>query len=287
MKEETPEKIVKSYCQHIREEIAQGKDINQNGCNDPFWSDGCNMNLTRNHIIYYQSLIAEICAGNQLQLPVEYYLSVPPEVDNYYMANLKQKNRVNRIFFQRKLPERKRYIYDEQQMSLFSQLNLEFRKVLSMENAELTALQTVRDEYRKIKDKYQKKAAKEREKVNDVYVLVCGEKCYTDSEVNDWYASDYITCEQSDKYIEKLNKKKATAGQTDTLTKSERVCKILDNTIDNLTLEIRDIKIKEEQEQKKQERWEIAQAQGLSYKEFLELEEVSRQSEEYEKLMVI
>lgn len=51
MKEETPEKIVKSYCQHIREEIAQWKDINQNGCNDPFWSDGCNMNLTRNHII--------------------------------------------------------------------------------------------------------------------------------------------------------------------------------------------------------------------------------------------
>lgn len=70
------------------------------------------------------------------------------------------------------------------------------------------------------------------------------------SKINDWYASDYITSEQSDKYIEKLNKKKATAGQTDTLTKSERVCKILDNTIDNLTLEIRDIKIKEEKELK-------------------------------------
>lgn len=69
------------------------------------------------------------------------------------------------------------------------------------------------------------------------------------------------------------------------ITKSERVCRILDSTIDNLTLEIRDIKIKEEQEQKKQERWEIAQAQGCSYKEFLELEEVSRRSEEYEKLM--
>ncbi len=36
-----------------------------------------------------------------------------------------------------------------------------------MDNAELTALQTVRDEYRKIKDKYLKKAAKERAKVND------------------------------------------------------------------------------------------------------------------------
>ena len=154
-----------------------------------------------------------------------------------------------------------------------------------MENAELIALETVRDEYRKIIEKYKKKAVKEREKVNDVYVMVCGEKCYMESEINDWYANDYITCEQSDKYIEKLKKKKATAGQTDTLTKSERVCRILDNTIANLTLEIRDIKIKEEQERKKQERWEIAQAQGCSYKEFLEIEEVSRQSEEYEKMM--
>ena len=140
-----------------------------------------------------------------------------------------------------------------------------------MENAELTALQTVRDEYRKIKDKYQKKAAKEREKVNDVYVLVCGEKCYTDSEVNDWYASDYITCEQSDKYIEKLNKKKATAGQTDTLTKSERVCKILDNTIDNLTLEIRDIKIKEEQEQKNRNVGKLHKHRVFHTKNFLNL----------------
>ena len=90
-----------------------------------------------------------------------------------------------------------------------------------MENAELIALQTVRDEYKKIKEKYQKNAIKVREKVNDIYVMVCGEKCYTESEVNDWYANDYITCEQSDKYIEKLNKKKATAGQVTMLTKSK------------------------------------------------------------------
>ena len=131
--------------------------------------------------------------------------------------------------------------------------------------------------------KYQKKAAKEREKVNDVYVMVCGEKCYTEAEINDWYASDYITCEQSDNYIEKLNQKKARAGQTDMLTRSERVCRILDSAVNNLDLEIRDIKIREEQEQKKQERFKIAQAQGCSYQEFLELEEISRQSEEYEK----
>ena len=58
---------------------------------------------------------------------------------------------------------------------------------------------------------------------------------------------------------------------------------ILDNTINNLELEIQDIKVRLDQEQKKQERWEIAQAQGCTYSEFLELEEISRLSEEYEK----
>ena len=155
-----------------------------------------------------------------------------------------------------------------------------------MDNAELTAVQTVRDEYIKLRDKYQKKVIKEREKVNDVYVMVCGEKCYTESEINEWYACDYITCEQSNKFIEKLNKKKATAGEMkNSMTESEMICRIIDNSISNLNQEIHDIKVKQKREAEKEERWEIAQAQGCSYKEFLELEEVSRRSEEYEKLM--
>ena len=52
MKEDAPEQKVKQYCGEVRKEISHWKDINQNGCNDPFWPDGCNMNLTRNHIIY-------------------------------------------------------------------------------------------------------------------------------------------------------------------------------------------------------------------------------------------
>lgn len=148
-----------------------------------------------------------------------------------------------------------------------------------MENQELKLLETVRDEITKIKVRYQIKAAKEREKVNDVFVIVCGEKCYTETEINEWYASDYITCGQADKYIRQLEKKKSTAGQKGTLTKSEGVCKVLENITDNLTLEIRDVKIKQEQERKRQERWEIAQAQGCSYKEFQSLGDLGRISD--------
>ena len=118
MKEETPEKKVKSYSEQIRKEIGQWKDINQNGCNDPFWSDGCNMNLTRNHIIYEQEQIRKICEENQIPLPEEYYFSVPPEVDNQYMANRKQKDRVKRLKMHGKLTSGK-YEYDEQQISMF------------------------------------------------------------------------------------------------------------------------------------------------------------------------
>ena len=119
MKEESPEKTVKLYCEQIRKEISCWKDINQNGCSDPFWPDGCNMNLTRNHIIYYQRQLREICTENRLALPEEYYLAVPPEVDANYMANFKQKERVAQIFYGGYVPVRKKYYYDEQQMSLF------------------------------------------------------------------------------------------------------------------------------------------------------------------------
>lgn len=119
MKKEAPEKKVKSYSEQIRKEISHWKDINQNGCSDPFWSDGCNMNLTRNHILYDQRLIREICAENKLPLPEECYFSPPPEVDMDYMANLKQRDRVKRIFFGGHVPVRKKYLYDEMQICLF------------------------------------------------------------------------------------------------------------------------------------------------------------------------
>lgn len=52
MKKKTLEQELQELCKHVRQEIEIWEYINQNGCNDPFWADGTNMNLTRNHIIY-------------------------------------------------------------------------------------------------------------------------------------------------------------------------------------------------------------------------------------------
>ena len=94
MKKKTPEQELKELCKEIRSEIDHWDDINRNGCNDPFWSDGCNMNLTRNHIIYAKRQIAELCAEYSIPIPEEMYFPIPPEVSDYYMAHLRDKDRV-------------------------------------------------------------------------------------------------------------------------------------------------------------------------------------------------
>lgn len=54
------------------------------GGQDPSWSDGTNLNLIRNHIIYYKRLIEEKCP--QYLSSELYQQALPPEVDPNYMA---------------------------------------------------------------------------------------------------------------------------------------------------------------------------------------------------------
>ncbi len=118
MKKKTPEQELEELCKEIRREIDHWEDINQNGCNDPFWAAGLNMNLTQHHIIYAKSQIAKVCDEHSIPVPEEMYLPIPPEVSDYYMANLKQKRRVQMIGN----PERittKRNKYNREQLSLF------------------------------------------------------------------------------------------------------------------------------------------------------------------------
>lgn len=54
--------------------------IIKNGAGDPHWPDGTNLNLIRNHIIYYKRK----CAENNF-FPEAYYIELPPEVPSDYM----------------------------------------------------------------------------------------------------------------------------------------------------------------------------------------------------------
>ena len=111
---------LKSYREALLERVERWKYINENGCTDPQWADGSNMNLVRNHIIYYKKHINEICSKEGIPLPEEYYIPTPPLVDNNYMANYNDKKRVKRlkIDYQMKLTNKKAQ-YNDTQLTLF------------------------------------------------------------------------------------------------------------------------------------------------------------------------
>ncbi|MGN0958750.1 MAG: hypothetical protein ACI4OK_07480 [Selenomonas bovis] len=66
MKEKNLDKLVQKYLEseplcdkdaiaarreYARREMEHWQDMFEHGCSDPAWTDGCNLNLTRNHII--------------------------------------------------------------------------------------------------------------------------------------------------------------------------------------------------------------------------------------------
>lgn len=97
MKKSDIDREIEEARKGITGEIDRWKAIRSGGCNDPAWTDGVNMNLARNHVIYYKHKLREICEANGRAIPDEYYLSTPPEVSNNFMANLKQKKRVESL----------------------------------------------------------------------------------------------------------------------------------------------------------------------------------------------
>ena len=71
-------------CEH---EYATWKNIRQNGCRDPCWADGVNLNLVRNHIIYAKEKIKEYCEQYGVDTPPILLLELPPQVAPNFMAN--------------------------------------------------------------------------------------------------------------------------------------------------------------------------------------------------------
>lgn len=87
MSKKSLQQLLREYAENIRERRSRWKTIYKEGCADPFWPDGVNLNLVRSHIIYFQHLVAEICDQNHLPKPPEYNLPIPPEVDPNYFAD--------------------------------------------------------------------------------------------------------------------------------------------------------------------------------------------------------
>jgi len=79
-------KQLAKIAKELEKEFSQWQHIKDSGCMDPFHEDRVNLNLVRNHIIYYKRQIKEICKETGLPLPEICDDDTPPEVDQSYMA---------------------------------------------------------------------------------------------------------------------------------------------------------------------------------------------------------
>lgn len=70
----------------IRNEYQAWDEIAEHGCGDLFWEDGANMNIVRNHILYYKKQLISQAEEENAPIPQEVYWALPPEVPDTYMV---------------------------------------------------------------------------------------------------------------------------------------------------------------------------------------------------------
>ncbi len=81
-----PGEILTHLINELEQEFERWHHLYNNGGQDPIWSDGVNLNLVRNHILYFKKEIQDLCEGTGLPLPGIYTRPEPPKVSTDYMA---------------------------------------------------------------------------------------------------------------------------------------------------------------------------------------------------------
>lgn len=65
-KEPTAEEQIKTETARLVHSFSEWEHMRTKGCSDPFWPDGTNMNLVRNHIINGKRRLEE-CGGDEME----------------------------------------------------------------------------------------------------------------------------------------------------------------------------------------------------------------------------
>lgn len=130
------------------------KHLMKFGGQDPFWADGYNINLVRNHILYSKEKIKEYCEENSCELPKEYFRDTPDEVPDDYMANADEIRKIadeaviNIKPFYEKLKEEGKYLSEKQKdkICLYNILGYYECLLIAIEKDDLITMRLFRDE---------------------------------------------------------------------------------------------------------------------------------------------
>ena len=96
----TPAQQLREHVNKLAERYAHWEQERRDGCVDPNWSDGVNLNLVRNHIINFKRQIRRTCDNFNLPIPAIYFKALPPEMPaDFFVMDGKNynPNRVSRI----------------------------------------------------------------------------------------------------------------------------------------------------------------------------------------------
>ncbi len=96
----TPAQELREHINRLAERYLHWEAERRDGCVDPNWSDGVNLNLVRGHIIAEKRNISRTCNEFGLTIPAIYYRALPPEMPaDFFVMDGKNynPNRVSRI----------------------------------------------------------------------------------------------------------------------------------------------------------------------------------------------
>lgn len=85
-KRKGPQETLWELTEELISEYGRWNEVYEHGTNDPTWADGVNLNLVRNHILYWKRKIEELCDAFKLPLPEAYFEATPNEVNDDYIA---------------------------------------------------------------------------------------------------------------------------------------------------------------------------------------------------------
>lgn len=81
------EQTVEALVEEIKRSVKDWKRTKAHGTTDPFYADGINLNLIRNHVIYFKGLLKEACKAQKIRpCPPESKVKIPRKLSQDYMA---------------------------------------------------------------------------------------------------------------------------------------------------------------------------------------------------------
>lgn len=90
MKKKSYEDSLTEFTKGLSDAYHRWVTIYEEGSSDRMWGDGVNIQLVRNHILYYKGELEKLLKGNFFMYPDLYWVPTPPPLPCNFMATTRE-----------------------------------------------------------------------------------------------------------------------------------------------------------------------------------------------------